>query len=282
MVASFCCCLPSRCRPARAPNIPTGRSGSSCRRRPAARPTRWRASSPPSSARSSTPRSRSTTVPAARSRSGSIWSRKSRPTATPSAWGRSARSPSPATWWRSCPIVIERDFQPIALVARGHLLLAVSPKLPVKSVAELIDYAKNNPGKLSNASSSNGSPGHVGGELFKYMTGTEIVHVPYKGGAAAIQDLIAGRVQLMFESLNPDRAACACRHGAGARGRQRSSLGGVPRSADHRGGRRAGLRGRHLDRRHRAGRRAAADRRQAQRRDQSRLSARRRSRRVSR
>ena len=100
------------------------------------------------------------------------------------------------------PYDIERDFQPIALIVRGHLLLAVSPSLPVNSVAELIAYAKANPGKLLNASSSNGSPGHVGGELFKYMTGTEIVHVPYKGGAPAINDLIAGRVQLMFESLN--------------------------------------------------------------------------------
>src|SRR5262245_6897163 len=89
------------------------------------------------------------------------------------------------------PYDIERDFQPISLVARGHLLLAVTPRLPVNSVAELIAYAKKNPGKLSNASSSNGSPGHVGGELFKYMTGTDIVHVPYKGGAAAINDLIA-------------------------------------------------------------------------------------------
>ena len=99
------------------------------------------------------------------------------------------------------PYDIERDFQPIALVARGHLLLAVSPQLPVNSVKELIDYAKKNPGKLSNASSSNGSPGHVGGELFKYMTGTEIVHVPYRGGSLAINDLIAGHVDLMFESL---------------------------------------------------------------------------------
>ena len=99
------------------------------------------------------------------------------------------------------PYNIERDFQPIALVARGHLLLAVSPQLPVKSVAELIAYAKANPGKLTNASSSNGSPGHVGGELFKFMTGTQIVHVPYRGGAAAITDLIAGHVDLMFESL---------------------------------------------------------------------------------
>jgi len=99
------------------------------------------------------------------------------------------------------PYDIERDFQPIALVTRGHLLLAVSPSLPVNSVKELIDYAKKNPGKLLNASSSNGSPGHVGGELFKYMTGTDMVHVPYKGGAMAINDLIAGHVQVMFESL---------------------------------------------------------------------------------
>ncbi len=100
------------------------------------------------------------------------------------------------------PYDIARDFQPVALVTRGHLLLAVSPTVPFRSVEELIVYAKANPGKLSNASSSNGSPGHVGGELFKFMTGTEIVHVPYKGGAPAINDLIAGRVQLMFESLN--------------------------------------------------------------------------------
>jgi tripartite-type tricarboxylate transporter receptor subunit TctC len=99
------------------------------------------------------------------------------------------------------PYDIERDLQPICLVTRGHLLLAVSPKLPFKSVQELIDYAKKNPGKLTNASSSNGSPGHLGGELFKYMTGTEIVHVPYRGGATAINDLIAGHVDIMFESL---------------------------------------------------------------------------------
>ena len=100
------------------------------------------------------------------------------------------------------PYDIERDLQPVALVARGHLLLAVAPSSPVRSVRELIEHAQKNPGKLSNASSSNGSPGHVAGELFKYMTGTQIVHVPYKGGALAINDLIAGHVQLMWESLN--------------------------------------------------------------------------------
>src|SRR3954449_6803106 len=100
------------------------------------------------------------------------------------------------------PYDIERDFQPIALVARGHMLLAAAPDAPFKTVPELIAYAMANPGKLSNASSSNGSPGHVGGELFKFLTGTDIVHIPYRGGAAAINDLIGGRVQIMFESLN--------------------------------------------------------------------------------
>jgi tripartite-type tricarboxylate transporter receptor subunit TctC len=99
------------------------------------------------------------------------------------------------------PFDIERDLQPICLLTRGHLLLAVSPKLPINSIQELIAYAKANPGKLTNASSSNGSPGHLGGELFKSMTGTQIVHVPYRGGAAAINDLIAGHVDIMFESL---------------------------------------------------------------------------------
>src|SRR6516164_8732594 len=122
------------------------------------------------------------------------------------------------------PYDIERDFQPIAMIARGHLLLAVSPKLPVHLVKELIDYAKKNPGKLTNASSSNGSPGHVGGELFKYMTGTEIVHVPYKGGAQAINDLIAGHVDLMFESLNSisSTATAGSVHPLGVSGPRRS------------------------------------------------------------
>jgi tripartite-type tricarboxylate transporter receptor subunit TctC len=100
------------------------------------------------------------------------------------------------------PYDVTRDFTPIGLVTRGHLLLAVSPATQFHTVKEIIDYAKANPGKLDNASSSNGSPGHVFAELFKYMTGTDIVHVPYKGGAPAINDLMAGRVQIMFESLN--------------------------------------------------------------------------------
>jgi tripartite-type tricarboxylate transporter receptor subunit TctC len=99
------------------------------------------------------------------------------------------------------PYDILKDFQPIALISRGHLLLAVAPT-SVRSVKELVDKGKQNPGKLTNASSANGSPGHVGGELFKNLSGIDVVHVPYRGGAAAINDLIAGRVDFMFESLN--------------------------------------------------------------------------------
>jgi tripartite-type tricarboxylate transporter receptor subunit TctC len=100
------------------------------------------------------------------------------------------------------PYDILRDFQPVAQLTRGHLLLAVAPNSNIHSVKELIAEAKRYPGKLTNASSASGSPGHVGGELFKVMTGTNIVHVPYRGGAAAMNDLIAGHVQIMFESLN--------------------------------------------------------------------------------
>ena len=102
---------------------------------------------------------------------------------------------------RSCPTTSSAISSRSRWSRAGICCLRSRRKLPVKSITELIAYAKANPGKLTNASSSNGSPGHVGGELFKFMTGTQIVHVPYRGGALAIQDLIAGRVDMMFESL---------------------------------------------------------------------------------
>ena len=154
------------------------------------------------------------------------------------------------------PYDIERDFQPIALVTRGHLLLAVSPSLAVNSVQELIEYARKNPGRLMNASSSNGSPGHVGGELFKYMTGTQIVHIPYKGGAMAINDLIAGHVQLMFESLNSISTY--------ARSGKVKALAGLSEPADDRRGGSPGLRREYLERRDRARGNGEARRRQAE------------------
>jgi len=102
---------------------------------------------------------------------------------------------------KNLPYDALKDFAPISLTAQNTSLLIVPADGP-QSVQELIAKAKANPGKLTNASSANGSPGHVGGELFKYMTGTQIQHVPYRGGSAATTDLIAGHVDLMFESLN--------------------------------------------------------------------------------
>lgn len=103
---------------------------------------------------------------------------------------------------RKPPYDVNKDLQAIAQIATNQMVLVTSPKSPFKSVQEVIAYAKQNPGKLLNASSGNGSPGHVGFELFKYMAGVQIAHVPYKGGAAALPDLISGQVQLMLESQN--------------------------------------------------------------------------------
>lgn len=103
---------------------------------------------------------------------------------------------------RGLTFSVLKDLQPIAHTTTGSMLLAASPATPFKTVRDVIDYSKQYPDKLSNASSGNGTPGHVGFELFKFMTGTRIVHVPYKGGAAGTIDLIAGQVQLMMESSN--------------------------------------------------------------------------------
>ncbi len=95
----------------------------------------------------------------------------------------------------------DKDLVLIGQFLSTHNVLAVHPALPVKSVRELIDHAKKNPGKLLNASAGNGTTGHLGGELFKIMTGTQIVHVPYKGSPQGLQDLMGGQVQLMFDNL---------------------------------------------------------------------------------
>jgi tripartite-type tricarboxylate transporter receptor subunit TctC len=95
----------------------------------------------------------------------------------------------------------DKDLVLIGQFLSTYNLLCVTNALPVKSVKELIAYAKQNPGKLLNASGGNGTTGHLGGELFKIMTGTRIVHVPYKGSPQGITDLIAGQVQLMFDNL---------------------------------------------------------------------------------
>jgi tripartite-type tricarboxylate transporter receptor subunit TctC len=94
-----------------------------------------------------------------------------------------------------------RDFRHLALVVQVPNVLVVNPELPARSVKELIALAKAQPGKLDFASGSTGSTGHLAGELFKQMTGTFMVHIPYKGAPPAVADLLAGRVHLMFDNL---------------------------------------------------------------------------------
>src|SRR3954454_10975581 len=91
-----------------------------------------------------------------------------------------------------------KDFAPVALVAIQPNILVVNPAVPATTVAELIAYAKAQPGKLNYASSGAGAAAHLAGELFKAMTGVEMVHVPYKGAQPALTDVIAGQCQLMF------------------------------------------------------------------------------------
>jgi len=94
-----------------------------------------------------------------------------------------------------------RDIEPVAGIIRFPNVVVVNPSLPINSIPELIAYAKANPGKLNMASSGNGSTIHMSGELFKMLTGINMVHVPYRGGAPALTDLLAGQVHVMFDNI---------------------------------------------------------------------------------
>ena len=106
-----------------------------------------------------------------------------------------------ATLYDKLPFDFIKEMEPIAGIIRFPNVVVVHPSLPIKSIPELIAYAKANPGKLNMASSGNGSTIHMSGELFKMMTGVDLIHVPYRGGALALTDLIGGQVQVMFDNL---------------------------------------------------------------------------------
>jgi tripartite-type tricarboxylate transporter receptor subunit TctC len=99
------------------------------------------------------------------------------------------------------------DFAPVTDIATVPLMLVVTPGLPARSVAELVALAKAQPGRLAFASSSNGGAPHLAGELFKLMAGVDMAHVPYRGSGQAVPDLIAGNVQVMFDSMPSSAAA---------------------------------------------------------------------------
>src|SRR5207344_435075 len=95
-----------------------------------------------------------------------------------------------------------RDIAPVAAINREPLVMLVNPSFPAKTVPEFIAYAKANPGKINFASGGNGSPSHVSGELFKMMTGVNLVHVPYRGAGPALVDLLGGQVQVNFSTMS--------------------------------------------------------------------------------
>jgi tripartite-type tricarboxylate transporter receptor subunit TctC len=107
-----------------------------------------------------------------------------------------------ATLYQKLNFDFIRDIASVASVMRVPQVLDVNPSIPVKSVPEFIAYAKANPGKLNMGSGGIGTAQHVAGELFKIMTGVNIVHVPYRGGAPAIADLLGGQVQVMFDVMS--------------------------------------------------------------------------------
>lgn len=106
-----------------------------------------------------------------------------------------------ATLYRTLPFDFQRDIAPVAGIVAVPFVLVVTPSFPANNVAELIAYAKANPGKISMCSAGVGSVPHMAGELFKLMTGVDMLHVPYRGSAPALTDLIAGHVQVMFDAI---------------------------------------------------------------------------------
>ncbi len=165
-----------------------------------------------------------------------------------------------------------RDFVPVSRMTTIAALLIVNPKFPPTTVEELIRYARANPGRVNFASAGNGTTSHLAGELFKTMAGIDIVHVPYRGGAAAVTDLVGGQVQMMIDVM--PNALPLARDGR-ARGIAVSTAARYPRlrgerlgrhlrSGRHAGGsRRPPERGRPRDGRGPAGRRGAARARSA-------------------
>jgi len=160
-----------------------------------------------------------------------------------------------------------RDIAPVAGIMREPLCMVVHPSFPAKTVPEFIAYAKANPARINMASSGYGAFDHVSGELFKMMGGVNMIHVPYRGGAPAIIDLLGGQVQVYFSGVAGTIEYNQGRQTARAGGDRGDALGGAAGRAD---GERfsAGLRGNLLVGRRRAQEHARRDCRQAQQRDQ--------------
>ena len=103
---------------------------------------------------------------------------------------------------KDMPFDVQRDLAPVAMIAATPFIVVVNNALPVRTVSELVAYAKANPGKLSYGSAGKGTPHHLGAELFRTMAGVDMVHVPYKGSAQALTDVMTGQLHLMWVTIN--------------------------------------------------------------------------------
>jgi len=115
--------------------------------------------------------------------------------------GLTSSNASNATLYESLPFNLQRDIVPVAGLTKGALVLGVNPSVPIRSVAEFIAHAKANPARISVASYGVGSTSHLAQELFKLMTGISVIHVPYRGDAPALTDVIAGQVEATFSTV---------------------------------------------------------------------------------
>ena len=124
------------------------------------------------------------------------------------------------------PYNLLKDFAPIAPINYSDLVLVVNPSVPANNLAELLKYARANPGKLNYASSGNGTPYHMAGELFKYMANVQMTHIPYKGSAAARTDVLSGQVDMMFDAVTTmtENIKAGKVRGIATTGRSRSSV----------------------------------------------------------
>ena len=138
-------------------------------------------------------------------------------------------TPINATLYEKLKFDFVRDITPVAGIARGTYVMVVHPSVPAKTVPEFIAYAKANPGKINMASAGTGSAPHVAGELFKTMTGVNMVHVPYRGDAPALTDLLGGQVQVYVQQPAGVDRVHQGRQAARSGGDHRDAIGGAAR-----------------------------------------------------